>query len=251
MHFSNAPKALLKPLMILTVISSLILLASSLQAAEEMPFPRILVNGEGSVDIAPDMAILTLTVTREADTAQKALKAGSASMNDVLEAMLAEGIARSDLQTSHFSIQPRYTHPVSRSPGETTTPRIDGYTVRNSLTVRVRDISIVGHILDKSVALGVNQGGNITFTNDDPSAAITEARIKAMQNATSKAQTLASAAGVKVGKILEISEQSYSPGPAPMGRMQLSAASASDAVPVVAGESTYSVTVSVSYAIEQ
>lgn len=251
MCISSAAKALLKPLMLLTVISTLMFLASSLQAAEETPFPRILVNGEGSVDIAPDMAILTLTVTREADTAQEAMKAGSASMNDVLKAMLAEGIAKRDLQTSRFSIQPRYTNPVSRSSGETTAPRIEGYTVRNSLTVRVRDISAVGNILDKSVALGVNEGGNITFTNDDPSAAITEARIKAMQNASSKAQTLASAAGVKVGKIIEISEQSNFPGPAPMGRMQLSAASASDAMPVVAGESTYSVSVSVNYAIEQ
>lgn len=250
MYNKRLANVFLKPLMSLIAISSLLMVASSLQAAEEIPFPRIMVNGEGSVDIAPDMAILTLTVTREADTAQEALKAGSASMNDVLEAMLAEGIARRDLQTSSFSIQPRYTHPVSRSSGDTTAPRIEGYTVRNSLTVRVRDISLVGNILDKSVALGVNEGGNISFTNDDPSAAITEARIKAMENAASKAQTLATAAGVKVGKILEISEQSYSPRPSPMGRMQLSAAS-SDGVPVAAGENTYSVTVNVNYAIEQ
>lgn len=251
MHFSSAAKALLKPLMFLTVISTLMLLASSLQAAEETPSPRILVNGEGSVDIAPDMAMLTLTVTREADTAKEALKAGSAAMSDVLAAMQAEGIAKRDLQTSSFSIQPRYTHPEPKAPGETSAPYIVGYTVRNSLTVRVRDIEAVGRILDKSVSLGVNEGGNISFTNDDPSAAISEARIKAVQDASDKARTLAKAAGVKVGKILEISEQSYfqRPSPMPMARMQMSAAS--DSVPVASGENTYSVSVSINYAIDQ
>ena len=228
-------------------------LASNLQAAEDMPSPRIMVNGQGSVDIAPDMAILSLTVTREADTAQKALKAGSAAMQDILDAMLAEGIEKRDLQTSRFSIQPRYVRPAPKVSGEVAAPHIVGYTVRNSLTVRVRDIDAVGRILDKSVSLGVNEGGNILFTNDDPSAAITEARINAMQNAASKAQTLAEAANVKVGKILEISEQFYNPGPQPvsMARMQLSSGASVESVPVVAGENSYSVTVNVSFAIDQ
>jgi hypothetical protein len=223
-------------------------LTQSLLAAEEMPVPRILVNGEGRADIAPDMAILDLSVVREAETAQAALKAGSAAMNDVLE-----GIEERDLQTSRFSIQPRYSRPAPKSSGEVTEPQIIAYSVRNSLTVRVRDITAVGRILDKSVALGVNEGGNITFTNNDPSAAITEARIKAVKDASSKAQTLASAAGVKIGKILEISEQSYfpAPSPAPMMRMRMAEASSSDAVPVAAGENSYSVSVSVIYAIDQ
>jgi uncharacterized protein YggE len=243
----------LKVLIIAAVMACTLSMVNNLQAAEDMPFPRILVNGEGRVDIAPDMAILSLTVAREAETAQQALKAGSAAMNDVLDAMLAEGIEKRDLQTSRFSIQPRYVRPAPKTSGEVTAPQIVGYTVRNSLTVRVRDIDAVGRILDKSVSLGVNEGGNISFTNDEPSAAITSARIKAVQDAASKAQTLAETAGVKVGRILEISEQSYYPSPQPvaMSRMQLSVGAASDAVPVVAGENSYSVTVNVNYAIDQ
>jgi uncharacterized protein YggE len=130
-------------------------------------------------------------------------------------------------------------------------PRIVGYTVRNSLSVRVRDISKVGAILDKSVTLGVNEGGSILFTNDDPSAAMTQARVKAMQEATAKAKTLAQAAGVKIGRVLEISEQSFNPRPMPMARAEMSMARSADAVPVAAGENTYKVTVNVSFAIDQ
>lgn len=233
-------------------ISSSVLITSAALAAEDKPFPKIIVTGQGVASVAPDMAMLSLTVTREADTAQAALRAGSSAMADVLSAMKKAGIAERDLQTSGFSIQPRYTRPATQAGAEYEAPRIVGYTVRNALSVKVRDIEKVGEILDKSVSLGVNEGGNISFTNDDPSATITAARVAAMKDAASKAQTLAQAAGVKVGKILEISEQSYFPSPAsaPMARMQ-SAKGYAEAVPVAAGENVYNVSVSVNYAIDQ
>lgn len=235
------------------LVATLMLMAGSLPltASDSEPYPRIVVTGEGSVDIAPDMAVLLLTVTREAKTAREALDANSSAMSDVLAAMQAQGIARRDLQTSNFSIQPNYTYPPRSSTGAEKAPRIVGYTVRNSLTVRVRDISAIGAVLDKSVTLGVNEGGNIRFTNDDPSAAITQARTKAMQEALAKAKTLAAAAGVNTGKVLEISEQSFRPGPAPMARAEMAMARSADAVPVATGENTYTVTVTVSLAIDQ
>ncbi|MEH6635183.1 MAG: SIMPL domain-containing protein, partial [Halioglobus sp.] len=144
-----------------------------------------------------------------------------------------------------------YLRPPRTSSGETQPPRIVGYTVRNSLSVRVRDISKVGVILDKSVTLGVNEGGSITFTNDDPSQAIEQARTRAVQEAMAKAKTLAQAAGVKVGRVLEISEQSFNPGPRPMMQAEMSMARSADAVPVATGENTYKVTVNVSFAIDQ
>lgn len=221
-------------------------------ANENTPFPRILVSGQGSVDIAPDMAILSLAVTREADTARGALDANSAAMNEVLAAMKAEGIDARDLQTSGFSIRPRYSRPSPKSSGESEPPRIIGYTVRNSLSVRVRDITTVGAVLDKSVSLGVNEGGNIRFTNADPSAAIEQARIKAVKQAVAKANTLATAAGVKTGKLLEISEQSFSPRPLSMATAEkMSMTRAAGSVPVATGENTYKVMVNVSFAIDQ
>lgn len=220
-------------------------------ADDDRPLPRILVTGEGSMDLAPDMAILSLTVARQAETARAALDANSSAMNEVLTAMKTAGIAARDLQTSAFSIQPNYYHPPQKPKGDRQPPKIVSYTVRNSLTVRVRDLSTVGTILDKSVSLGVNEGGHIRFTNDDPSGAITQARTRAVKDAMAKAKTLANAAGVKTGQLLEISEQSYNPRPMQMARSAMSAGMAAEAVPVSAGENTYKVIVNVSYAIEQ
>jgi uncharacterized protein YggE len=232
------------------IASALCFSALGTAAADDVS-PRIRVTGEGSANVAPDMAILELAVLREAQTARAALDANSAAMGEVLSSMGDLGVADRDLQTSNFSIQPKYTHPPVKSSGERRAPEIVGYKVRNSLTVRVRDISKVGEILDKSVSLGVNQGGNIRFTNDDPSAAITRARAEAVESAMAKANTLADAAGVDVGDILEISEQSYSPRPQPMARAEMMMASASDSVPIATGENVYKVVVSVTFLIEQ
>ena len=240
-----------KRLMLLAVGVTLLAASVLVAADDNEPYPRILVSGQGSADLAPDIAVLVLTVTREADTASDALDANSAAMRDVLSAMRAQGVAERDLQTSNFSIQPKYNRPPRKPSGEMETPRIVGYTVRNTLTVRLRDISRVGAVLDQSVTLGVNEGGSIAFTNDDPSAAVEQARIKAMQQAIAKAKTLAGAAGVKAGRVLEISEQSFNPRPMPMAQAEMAMMRSADAVPVAAGENTYKVTVNVSFAIDQ
>ncbi len=237
---------------LLAFVATLTAVAIPAMAEERGPVPRILVNGEGSAEIAPDMAVLVLTVSREGETAREALDANSAAMAEVLQAMRDEGIEERDLQTAGFSIQPRYNYPAPKPSGEREPRQIIGYTVRNSLSVRVRDIDRVGAIIDKSVTLGVNEGGNITFTNADPAAAIAEARVEAVKDARSKAETLAAAAGVKTGRILEISEHSFAPRPMPMLNAEVAMSRAADAAPpVAAGENSYQVTVQVSYAIEQ
>lgn len=222
-------------------------------AQDKEPSPRIMVSGEGTATVAPDMATLDLTVTREAETAREALSENTAAMAEVLAAMKAEGIEDRDLQTSGFGIEPKYVYPKYDNEGDREPPRIVGYIVRNSLTVRVRDLDKVGAILDRSVTLGVNQGGSVSFSNDDPSGTIEEARVKAMQNAIAKAKTLTEAAGVDLGKVLEISENTFQPSPAPYARAKVTMMEAADAapVPVAAGENAYSVTVNVTFALEQ
>ena len=220
-------------------------------ASEADPRPRIIVTGEGAVDVAPDMAVLNLSVMRQEKTARAALTANSEAMSKVQSAMSSLGIAGRDLQTSNFSIDPRYTYPPRQGTGAGEAPKLVGYVVRNGLTVRVRDLAKVGEVLDTAVTLGVNEGGSIVLTNDDPSKAISQARERAMKAALSKAETLAGAANVRVGKVLEISELSHNPRPMPMMRSSMAANSAADAVPIAAGENTYKVTVNVSLAIEQ
>lgn len=234
----------------LASVFSLAFLSQPLTAlANETPPPHIAVTGEGEMAIAPDMAVLGLAVASEEQTAREALDANNEAMAAVLAAMKGMGIADRDLQTSGFSITPRYVYPKRSTDGEA--PRIVGYQVNNSLTVRVRDLSKLGEIIDRSVSLGVNQGGNITFTNDDPSAAITEARKNAMADAIARATTLTGAAGVELGNILSITEQSFRPQPMPVARAEMAMSRDSGAVPVASGENTYRIQVNVTFALTQ
>ena len=219
--------------------------------ADETPRPRITVTGEGEATAAPDMAIVSLVVLQEKPTAREALTANNETMAKVLDAMKKAGIAERDLQTSGFNIDPRYVYPDNKQGQPPQAPKIVGYAVSNSLSVRVRDLKKVGEILDQSVTLGVNQGGNLTFTNDKPETIVEEARKKAVANAIAKAKTLTAAAGVEVGKVIEISEQTFQPRPyggAPRATMM--AAEASDSVPVAAGENSYNVTVNVTFELK-
>jgi len=236
---------------------SVIMLAGALSlpaAAQENQMTRqsarISVSGEGKMTAAPDMAILNLTVLRDAETAREAMTANNEAMARVLEAMKKAGIEDRDLQTSGINIQPRYIFPDDKN--GLREAKISGYSVSNGLTVRVRDLSKVGSILDESVTLGVNQGGDLTFVNDNPAATINEARKRAVADAIAKAKTLADAASVGLGRVLEISEQSRPPMPMPIARqVMMKAAAVEDSVPVAAGENSYDVSVNVVFEIKE
>lgn len=224
-------------------------LAPAVAAENERREATIMVSGEGEATVAPDMAVISLAVVRDAETAGEALSANSAAMAEVLADLKGQGIDEKDLQTTDFSIQPKYKQ-ETRTDGTYEAPVIVGYTVSNGLTVRVRDLAKLGAIIDRSVKLGVNQGGGISFTNDDPEATIEAARKQAVEKAAAKAKTLTEAAGVKLGRVVEISENFARPMPqvyaaAPMAKM------ADESVPIASGENLYSVTVNITYAIEQ
>jgi uncharacterized protein YggE len=234
----------------LPLLAAAMILPHAADAQEaHQPVPRIVVVGEGETAVAPDLAIVTLAVLREGDTARAALDQANAAAAEVIAAMKEAGVAPRDLQTGGLQINPRYVYPQNGEEGQ---PRIVAYQVTNTLTVRVRDIARVGEIVDRAVTLGVNQGGSIAFTNHDPAAARTEARRRAVDDAIARARTLAEAAGVGLGPIIEMSEQSYSQPPMPMAASRAYRMEAqSDAVPVEAGENVYRVQVNATFELKQ
>lgn len=241
----------LRPIRLTTLIlATMIAMPVAVRAAEaEKREAVIAVSGEADSSVAPDMAVVTLGVATLEKTARAALDGNSQAMSAVLKGLKDQGIADKDLQTSDFSTQPQYVYP-DNSNGEQKPPVLTGYQVSNTLTVRIRDLKKLGAILDRTVTLGVNQGGDIRFTNDNPEQTIEAARKLAVKNAFAKARTLADAAGVKLGRVIEISEASSQPQPQPLERMSM-AKRADAAVPVAAGENTYTVNVSITFAIEQ
>lgn len=229
----------------LALAASLTLPGAAFAQTSPQP-PRIVVTGEGEATVAPDIALLSLSVMREAATAREALDSNNDAMAAVIAAMKESGIADRDLQTAGVQISPRYNY--TNKPDGSQVAELVAYQVTNTLSVRIRDIAKTGEILDKSVSLGVNQGGGISFTNEDPSAVVTEARKKAVENAMAKAKTLTEAAGVGLGRVIEITDQNYAPAPMPIEAKAFDGAAA--AVPVQAGENAYRVQVTVTFELK-
>ena len=210
----------------------------------------IMVSGEGQSAISPDTALVTLSVVKQAKSAHDALDQNNKAMGAVLATLKDSGIAERDMQTSGFSIQPQYNY-ANGANGQPKPPELIGYQATNSLSVRVRDLTKLGSLIDQAVGLGINQGGDIQFINDKPDAALEEARKSAVANALAKAKTLSAAAGVKLGRVIEISEDAGRPAPQPVFRTAMIKQASDSAVPVQSGENTYNVGVSVTYAIDQ
>ncbi len=217
-------------------------------AAEGPDKAVIVVTGEGSAQTAPDIAYINLGVQETAATAREAVSATNAAMDKVLKALKEDGIAERDMQTSGFSINPQYTY-YDNSNGENRPPKLNGYQANNALTVKLRDLAKLGDLLDRSVTLGVNQGGTVQFANDDPKATMTEARKKAVEDAIAKAKTMAEAAGVSVGRVLEISETMGQPIPMPQMMRTMSKDMGAESVPIAAGENNYTVSVTMRFEI--
>ena len=189
---------------------------------------QLTVTGEGRVEATPDMATLSLGVTTAAATATEAVNANSAQLTAVLEQLRAEGIEERDLQTSGLSLSANWQQPDGGA-----TPRITGYLAMNQLTVRVRALETLGGVLDRTIQDGANTFNGLTFGLADPDPAMNEARKRAVADALARAKLLSEAAGVKLGRVLSISEGGGMGGPVPMFRM---AADSASPVPVAAGE---------------
>lgn len=203
-------------------------------------------TGEGTASAAPDQATVTSGVTSEGKTAREAVDANSKAMAALLDAFKKAGIQASDLQTSGFSVQPRYAQPKE---GSSEAPHIDGYEVRNQVTARIRDLTKLGAVLDTAVSTGSNQIDGISFGVTDEAPVLDKAREAAVADAKRKAELIAKAAGVKLGRILAIAEPGTDTGPRPM--MAAYAMDKRSAVPVEAGESEYTARVSVTWEIVQ
>lgn len=207
----------------------------------DAPTPRITTTGEGRVDTAPDMATVTLGVQTQGATAAEALAANSAQLAAVIERLKQAGIADRDMQTSGLNLGPQMDYSRDGQP-----PRVLGYEVSNLLTVRVRDLALVGGILDQAVSDGANTFHGLSFGLADPVAAMDEARLKAVAEARRKAEMMAGAAGVSLGAVIEMTEEGGGNEMRPMYRMAVADAAG---VPVQGGEVSYTVSVSVTWAL--
>ena len=215
-------------------------------SASDNDLPRIVtVSGLGEVKASPDMATVSAGVTSEAGSAKDALSRNSTAMTAVIAALKNAGVADTDIQTSNFSVSPRYSIP---QPGQTV-QRINGYTVSNQVTANVKNLKNLGAILDTLVQSGSNQINGVSFSIDDPKKQLDEARKKAVADARARAELYAQAAGASLGQVVQITESTAIAGPVPMYRMKATLASADAVAPIEAGQETVSANVTITYEI--
>ncbi|MFN4185653.1 MAG: SIMPL domain-containing protein [Hyphomonas sp.] len=211
------------------------------------PETTIQVSAEARIDRAPDIAFVTAGVTEERASAKEAMAAQASAMNGVFEALRAAGIADRDMQTSGLSLQPRYDYveTAGRDGVKRGTQKLAGYVASNQVTVRVRDLARLGDTLDRLVSSGGNTLSGVNFAIDDDKEMRNEARSKAMKDAIAKAELYAAASGLRVSRIVTISEgYEHSPQPMPMARMQM-ASDMMESTPVAGGEVGVTANVSV------
>ncbi|WDR05173.1 SIMPL domain-containing protein [Devosia rhodophyticola] len=212
----------------------------------------IAINGHGEVSAAPDTAYVTSGVTTQGTTARDAFDQNTAAMAELIATLKDAGIQPRDIQTSGFSVNPNYVYSDQRTPsGYNQPPKISGYQVSNSVTVRVRALDTLGGVLDRAVTIGANTINGVTFAVADPSDLYKQARKQAFADALGNAELYATAANGTLGDIVTIEEvQNYAPPQPYMVKAMAEAAPRAD-VPVEAGELTFSADVSVKWDLSQ
>lgn len=202
----------------------------------------ISVSETAQIQAKPDLATVSFGVITEAADPAGSAQANSSATNAVISAITAFGIPRRDIETIQYSISPIIDY--KPSPPVTT-----GYRVSNTVSVKIRDLNKIGSLIDIAVKAGANNVQGVNFSIENPEPQRSKALIKAISLARKKAQLMASALGVRLGRVLSASE-SVGIQPRPyIGPMYAKTEAAP--TPIIPGDVEISATVSITYSITQ
>lgn len=219
--------------------------AQSVTVNQAITGTKLDVSATGKVTRVPDIAIISAGVVTRATTAVAALQQNANRMERVRTALKRAGIEDRDIQTSNISLNPEYRYDRDQP------PRLTGYTASNTVNVRFRDIRKSGEILDVLVAEGSNQINGPTLTIDKPEIALDEARAKAIAVGRARADLYARTLGMRVVRLLSVSETGGYAVPPPMPVMMRAEMAAGDAsTKIDPGEQEVQVTIAMSFELQ-
>jgi len=223
----------------LSLIALLALLTAACGDHNDRPERGTLVSisATGEASRVPDVASISAGVVTEAADSKQAMADNAAQMQTLMKAIKKAGIDDKDVQTSGISLYPHYT--TNRNGAGKA--EIDGYTARNTVSIKVRKLEKLGEVLDALAAAGANQINGPSLEIGEPEPVMAEARQQALDKARARAETYAKSLDMKVLRIVSISESGSGGMPRPM-MMEMARAKTADAVtPVAPGETTVSV----------
>jgi uncharacterized protein YggE len=189
--------------------------ATAQWSASIPPARTVTVTAEGMTTATPDLAEITFSVVSQGQNPQALTTDNTAKMNAVLQFVSSQNIATSDVATTGYDLQPNYQYNNNGNQQ----PSISGYTLTQTVTVKIHDLTNVATVLSGLAPLGVNQIGGVDFTLNDPDSFLGVARADAINKARAKAQELASEAGTSLGAVVNISENGIVPRPLPVFAM--------------------------------
>lgn len=211
----------------------------SMAALEDMT--TLDVSAEAQVKAAPDVVLISAGVMTSAPTAAAAMQQNAEAMTSVAAALKTAGVPEKDVQTSGISLNAQYAYADGQA------PRVTGYQANNTVNVTLYDLKNAGKVIDSLVAEGANQINGPTFSVENPDAALDKARTEAVRKAAKRAETYAAAMGLKVKRLISVSEQQMmDSGPRPM-MMKAMAMDSAASTPVSPGQVSLGITVNAKY----
>ena len=172
-------------------------------------------SAEGKVVAKPDVALITVSVVTQDVDANKVQTDNDKKMTAVIDFLKNNGVKEDDIKTSAYSLNPQYDYTwCHKSSKDYTTcpPKIVSYTLTQAVNVKIRDFTKINTIVGGLTNAGANEISNITFTIDDPENYKNQARIQALNKIKERAQLLSRETGIRIGRILSVTENSYTPG---------------------------------------
>ena len=233
--------AILALVMAVGVFAGLLMQDSKSEAAaqdDQGERRTISVTGHGEVSVQPDTGNFVVGVEVSNEDPNAALEESNGIVAAIQAALIDAGVAEDDITLGTFSIWPEYDYREE-------TAVLRGFRVSHQLSVKVRDIDQTGALLSTAVEAGANVVHGVSFSVENPAAALEEARAAAFENARAKAEDLAGLANGALGQIVSITENSYTPYPVGRDGGAGAAEDAASAVPINPGESTFTVSLQV------
>jgi uncharacterized protein YggE len=210
-------------------------------------------NGEGQVTAAPDQATVDAGVTIQSATVAQAQNKVNEISDKIITDVKKLGVSANDIKTTNYSVNPNYSNEIvpmgaPMMPGGQ--QNITGYTVTQNVEIKVKPIDKVNKVIDAATADGANLVGgvNFTFSDEFQKSLSDKATKQAVDDAKNKAQGLANAAGIHLGKIVNVVQNSNQPRPVMMGA-GIAAKTTDQSAPtnVTPGENTLTVDVVLYY----
>src|SRR6266481_524776 len=178
----------------------------------------IVVSAEGKTTATPDTANLSFSVVSQGKDANALSDINNKKMNDAIAYIKSQGIDAKNITTAGYNLNPNYEWNAT-----TQRSSIIGYTLTQTVNVKISDLSKTAKIIAGLTPLGINEIGGVTFSIDNPESYVQKARQDAITKAKHKAEDIANAAGVSLGRVVAVSE-SQQGGPIPYYAQSLGAA---------------------------